>query len=54
MNVSGRSASSHSRYLTYVLRIVKFTPEEIERLKTDDEYYKHFRWTVEHDINVTV
>ncbi|TBU26572.1 FAD/NAD(P)-binding domain-containing protein [Dichomitus squalens] len=29
----------------------KFTPEEIERLRTDDKFYDHFRWTVEHDIN---
>ncbi|KAI1787759.1 FAD/NAD(P)-binding domain-containing protein [Ganoderma leucocontextum] len=28
-----------------------FSPEEIERLKTDDGYYKKFRWTVENDLN---
>ncbi|KAM5531996.1 hypothetical protein V8D89_014330 [Ganoderma adspersum] len=28
-----------------------FTPEEIERLKTDDEFYSKFRWALENDLN---
>ncbi len=33
---------------------VVFTSEEIERFKTDDEYFRHFRLTLETEINVSV
>ena len=31
---------------------VAFTPEEIERFKNDDEYFRNFRHTLESDMNV--
>ena len=30
-----------------------FTPEEIERFKTDPDFYKHFRRTMENNMNVS-
>ena len=31
---------------------VEFTPEERERFKTDPEFYRNFRTTLEREINV--
>ena len=40
--------------LAYLLSvaIVTFTPEEIERFKTDDEFYRNYRFEMEDMMNV--
>lgn len=39
--------------LTYQLNIDRFSAKEIERFKTDEDFYRRFRTVMENDMNVS-